>query len=152
MAVLGLHFALVLCLVVADGGYPLVEVHGLLIAVDAPIVEQGLRCTGSIAMAHGLSCPKACGIFLDQGSNPVPCIGRWVVKHWGPPGKSLGLLLSGSKNGCLRPTQEVSHLCWESQHSAQCCIDSKVLDHTANCQHHKIHSVNKYLLRDLSVP
>ena len=37
-------------------------------------------------MAHGLSCSAACGIFLDQGSNPCPL-------HWQadlttvPPGK-----------------------------------------------------------------
>ena len=29
-------------------------------------------------MAHGLSCSEACGIFLEQGSNPCPCIGRWI--------------------------------------------------------------------------
>ena len=25
---------------------------------------------GSVVVAHGLSCPAACGIFPDQGSNP----------------------------------------------------------------------------------
>ena len=42
----------------------------------------GLRSCGSqalstspIIMAHGLSCSGACGIFLDQGSNP--CLLRW---------------------------------------------------------------------------
>ena len=25
---------------------------------------------GSVVVAHGLSCPAACGIFRDQGSNP----------------------------------------------------------------------------------
>ena len=29
----------------------------------------------SVAEAHGLSCFKACGIFLDQGLNPCPL-------HW----------------------------------------------------------------------
>ena len=28
----------------------------------------GLRSTGSVAVAHRLSCPAACGIFPDQGS------------------------------------------------------------------------------------
>ena len=28
--------------------------------------------TGLIVVAHGLSCSPACGIFLDQGSNPCP--------------------------------------------------------------------------------
>ena len=29
-----------------------------------------LAHVGSVAAAHGLSCPAACGIFLDQGLNP----------------------------------------------------------------------------------
>ena len=33
-----------------------------------------------IAM-HRLSCPKACGIFPDQGSNPGPCISRQILNH-----------------------------------------------------------------------
>ena len=38
-------------------------------------VVPGLKSTGSIVVAHGLSCPKACGIFTDQGSNP--CLLHW---------------------------------------------------------------------------
>ena len=34
-----------------------------------------LWCTGSVGVAHGLSCSVACGIFPDQGSNPCPL-------HW----------------------------------------------------------------------
>ena len=30
----------------------------------------GLESTGSVVVAHELSCSGACGIFLDQGSNP----------------------------------------------------------------------------------
>ena len=33
---------------------------------------QALGCRGSVVVAGGLSCPAACGIFLDQGSNPLP--------------------------------------------------------------------------------
>ena len=33
------------------------------------------RRAGSAAVAHGPSCPAACGIFPDQGSNPCPL-------HW----------------------------------------------------------------------
>ena len=29
-----------------------------------------LQCMGSTVMVHGFRCPQACGIFLDQGSNP----------------------------------------------------------------------------------
>ena len=40
-----------------------------------------LQSTGSIAVTHGLSCSSACGIFLDQELNPVPCNGRWMLTH-----------------------------------------------------------------------
>ena len=30
------------------------------------------RHAGSVVVAHRLSCSSACGIFLDQGSNPGP--------------------------------------------------------------------------------
>ena len=33
---------------------------------------QALGHTGFSSCAHGLSCPMACGIFPDQGSNPCP--------------------------------------------------------------------------------
>ena len=33
---------------------------------------QQLWHVGSVVVAHGLSCSTACGIFLDQGSNPCP--------------------------------------------------------------------------------
>ena len=51
--------------------------------VERGLQAQGLRylqhlgsavalCTGAEVLAHWLSCPGACGIFLDQGSNPCP--------------------------------------------------------------------------------
>ena len=43
---------------------------------------QTLGHAGSVAVVHGLSCPKVCGIFPDQGSNFVPSIDRWVLNHW----------------------------------------------------------------------
>ena len=42
------------------------------------------QSTGSVA--HGLSCPVACGIFLDQGSNPCPLHWRaysYLLDHQG---------------------------------------------------------------------
>ena len=42
---------------------------------------------GSVLVAHGLSCPAARGIFLEQGSNPRPLHGQ-VNLTTGPPGKS----------------------------------------------------------------
>ena len=32
---------------------------------------------GSVVVAHRMSCSRACGIFLDQGSNPYPL--HWQV-------------------------------------------------------------------------
>ena len=37
----------------------------------------GLQSTGSVAVAHRLSCSEACGIFPDQGSNP--CLLNWQM-------------------------------------------------------------------------
>ena len=34
--------------------------------------STGSRRAGSVVVAHGPSCSAACGIFLDQGSNPCP--------------------------------------------------------------------------------
>ena len=28
------------------------------------------------------SCPIACGIFPEQGSNRVPCVGRHILNRW----------------------------------------------------------------------
>ena len=64
-------------------GFSLVAVLRLLTAVVSLAAEHGpggarslvvvaprLWMAGSIVVAHGLSCPLAYGIFLDQGSNP----------------------------------------------------------------------------------
>ena len=61
-------------------------------------------------MEHGLSCSAACGIFPDQGSNPSPLIGRWILcqlSHWGVcvcvcvcMGAPSGLTLCNSM-GCI---------------------------------------------------
>ena len=39
------------------------------------VVACRLQSTGSVVVAHRLSCSVTCGIFLDQGSNPCPL-------HW----------------------------------------------------------------------
>ena len=51
-------------------GGAFIAMHGLLIAVASLTAEQA-----SVAVACGFSYPAACGIFLDQGSNPCPL-------HW----------------------------------------------------------------------
>ena len=50
--------------------------------------SAGLSSTGSVCVAHGLSCVGACGIFPDQGSNPCPL--HWQadsqpLRHQGSP-------------------------------------------------------------------
>ena len=79
LAGLGLHCCMGLSLVVASGGYSVVAVCGLLIAVQASVVMVlRLQSTGLIVVAHGLSCSAACEIFLpDQRSNP--CLLHWQV-------------------------------------------------------------------------
>ena len=52
----------------------LVVVHGLLIVVASLVVERRLWAF-SVVVAQGLSCPKTCGVFPDQGSNLCPL-------HW----------------------------------------------------------------------
>ena len=110
---LGLPCFLGFSLVVASGGYSLVVVHGLLRAVVSLVAEHGSRACGlqqlqhmgSVVVAHGLrSCGSwalehrlnicgtrlilllACGLFLDQGSNP--CLLHWQADSTTePPGK-----------------------------------------------------------------
>ena len=71
-------------------GFSLAAACGLLIVVASLAVEHRLegsqaagvaaprlQSAGSIVMAHGLSCPEACGIFLEQELNP--CLLHWQV-------------------------------------------------------------------------
>ena len=44
-------------------------------------MAHGLSSCGSWAVERRLSCSAACGIFLDQGSNPCPCIARQILNH-----------------------------------------------------------------------
>ena len=50
-------------------GYSPVVTRGLLLAVASLVAGHRLQSSGSQAGAHGLSCSRACGIFLGQGSN-----------------------------------------------------------------------------------
>ena len=74
MAVLGLRFCARAFSSCGEQGLSFIVVHGLLIAVASLVVEHGLTWA-SVVVAHGLHCSAACGIFLDQGSNPCPL-------HW----------------------------------------------------------------------
>ena len=63
--------------------------HGLqqLWHLESVIPASGLQSTGLIVVAHGLSCSKACGIFLNQELNAC-------LLHW--QGDSLPLSQQGS--------------------------------------------------------
>ncbi|XDA74483.1 hypothetical protein R6Z07M_004699 [Ovis aries] len=54
----------------------------LLSAWTSVVVVPGLWSTGSVVVAHRLSYPLACGIFLDQGSSCILCTGRRILNHW----------------------------------------------------------------------
>ena len=71
----------------------------LLIEVTSLIVEH--RSVASCE--HGLGCPRSCGIFPDQGSNP--CVLRWQVDSYpvDPLGSSVLLFLTTE----LRTLKEV---------------------------------------------
>ena len=45
------------------------------------VVACGLQSVGLVVVAHGLRCSAVSGIFLDQGLNCVPCIGRQILNH-----------------------------------------------------------------------
>ena len=68
-AALGLLAACGLFLAVASGGYSLVAVRGLPLAVTSLVAERGLL---GLVVTHKLSCPAACRIFPDQGLNSCP--------------------------------------------------------------------------------
>ena len=67
---------------------------GQLLLAASLVVEHegsracGLQSAGSVVVAHGLSCPVACGIFLDQASKLSPLHWQAVsypLDHQGSP-------------------------------------------------------------------
>ena len=61
---------------------------GLSLLWSLPLRSTGSRRTGSAAMAHGPSRSAACGIFLDQGTNPCPLhrqADSQPLRHQGSP-------------------------------------------------------------------
>ena len=72
--------------------------RGLLLAVVS-LVEHGLSLGtwASVLVVHGLSCPTASGIFLDQGLHlcPQQLAGGFLTT--GPPGKPHLLLILEKK-------------------------------------------------------
>ena len=77
-----------LSLVVASGGHSSSWCAGLSLSRPLLLRSTGSRRTGSVVVAHGLSCSAAWGIFRDQGSNPCPL--PWQadsqpLRHQGSP-------------------------------------------------------------------
>ena len=58
----------------------LVVVHGLLSSCGIWAREPGV----SVAVAHGLSCPAACGTLVlpTRDQICIPCIGRQILNQW----------------------------------------------------------------------
>ena len=82
LAVLGFCCCTGFSLVAVSRAYSPVAMRGPLYTVASLVAASGLQSTGSAAMAHGLRCASARGIFPDQRSNHVSCIGRWILYHW----------------------------------------------------------------------
>ena len=77
-----------LSLVAASGGHSSLRCAGLSLLRPLLLRSTGSRCAGSVIVAHGPSCSAACGILLDQGSNPCPL--HWQadsqpLRHQGSP-------------------------------------------------------------------
>ena len=60
-------------------------------------MAHGLLSTDSVVMEHELSCPMACGIFPDQGSNLCPLFWQVEFLITGPPGKSIVIIIAEDK-------------------------------------------------------
>ena len=77
-----------LSLVAASGGHSSSWCAGLSLSWPLLLRSTGSRRTGSVVVAHGLSCSAACGIFPDQGSNPCPLLWQadsQPLHHQGSP-------------------------------------------------------------------
>ena len=77
-----------LSLVAASGGHSSSRCVGLSLSRPLLLWSTNSRRAGSVVVAHGPSCSVACGIFLDQGSNPCPL--HWQadsqpLRHQGSP-------------------------------------------------------------------
>ena len=89
-------------LVAASGGHSSSRCAGLSLLRPFLLRSTGSRRAGSVVVAHGPTCSTACGIFPDQGLEPVsPALaGRFSTTA--PPGKPLSLVLI-----CLSSKQKI---------------------------------------------
>ena len=81
-----------LSLVAASGGHSSSRCAGLSLSRPLLLQSTGSRRAGSVVVAHGRSCSAACGIFPDQGSNPVSPALAGRLSTTAPPGKPPILL------------------------------------------------------------
>ena len=77
-----------LSLVAVSGDHSSSRCTGLSLSQPLLLWSTGSRRAGSVVVAHGPSCPAACGILPDQGSNPCPL--HWQadsqpLRHQGSP-------------------------------------------------------------------
>ena len=71
------------CFGCGEPGLLFLAARRLLIVVFSLVAEQELQgMQVSVLVVLRLSCSTVHGIFPDQGSNRVPCIGRWILNHW----------------------------------------------------------------------
>ena len=80
-------------LAVASGGHSSSRCAGLSLSWPFLLRSTGFRRAGSAVMAHGLSCSAACGIFPDQGYEPVSPALAGRLSTPAPPGKPQALFL-----------------------------------------------------------
>ena len=72
-----------LCLVVVSQGlFSICSVWASHCGGISCCLSVGSRHVGFSSCGTRLSCSAACGMFPDQGSNPCPLIGRWILNHW----------------------------------------------------------------------
>ena len=88
MAVLGLRFCARALSSCGKWGHSSSWCVGLSLSRPLLLRSTGSRRAGSVIVVHGPSCSAACGIFLDQGSNPCPL--HWQadsqpLRHQGSP-------------------------------------------------------------------
>ena len=71
------------CSLVAESrGYSLSWWAGFLLPWLLLLWSTGSRAQASEVVVQELSCPKAYGIFSEQGSNPCPCFAKQTLNPW----------------------------------------------------------------------
>ena len=85
----------------------LVTEHRLQGTRASVVVARGFQSTGSIVVTQGLSCFAACGIFLDQGSNP--CLLHWqAILYYRATREAPEVVLSVNCI-CILPDHNIIH-------------------------------------------